>query len=89
MASSSVHVQARGISNAHHLPGQHAHPSVHRTNDSEGLEQYTALLLSEDTDGHAHDKAEARLGRRVQGHTWFCRPPAGGRHFVTTTALHI
>ena len=89
MANSSAYVQARGISSAHHLPGQHAHPSVHRTNDPEGLEQYTDLLLSEDTDAHAHDKAVAGLGRRVQGHTRFCRAPVGGRHFIATSALHI
>ena len=65
MANSSAHVQARGISNAHRLPEQHAHPSVHGTNNLEGLEQYTALLLSEDADAHAHDRAVAGLGRRV------------------------
>ena len=89
IANSSAHVQARRISNAHRLPGQHAHPSVHGTNDPEGLEQYTALQLSEDGDAHAHDKAVAGLGRRVQGHTWFCRAPARGRHFIATSALHM
>ena len=89
MANSSAHVQARGISNAHRLPGQHTHPSVHGTNYLEELGQYTALLMSEDADAHTHERAVARRGRRVQGHTWFCRPPAGGRHFVATSALHI
>ena len=89
MANSSAHVQARGISNAHRLPGQYAHPHVHKTNDPEGLGQYIALLMSEDADAHAHDRAVAGRGRRVQGHTLFCRPPAGGRHFIATSALHM
>ena len=89
MANSSVHVQSREISNAHRLPGQHAHPSVHGTNDLEGLGQYTALLMSEDAVTHAHGRVVARWVRRVQGHTLFCRPPAGGRHFVATSALHM
>ena len=89
MANSSAHVQARGISNAHHLLGQHGYPSVHRTNGPEGLGQYTALLMSEDADAHAHKRAVAGQGRRVQGHTWFYKPPTGGRHFIATSALHM
>ena len=80
MANNSALVQARGISNAHCLPGQHAYPSVHRTNGPEGLGQYTALLMSEDPDAHAHERAVAGRRRRVQGHTRFHRLPAGGRH---------
>ena len=89
MANSSTHVQARGISNAHRLLEQHAHPSVHKTNGPEGLGQYTALLMSEDADARAHERAVAGQGRRVQGHTRFYRPPTGGRHFIATSALHM
>ena len=78
-ANSSALVQARGISNAHRLPGEHAHPSVQRTNGPEGLGQYTALLMSEDADAHTHERVVAGRRRRVQGHTWFYRPPTGGR----------
>ena len=35
--------------------------------------------MSEDADVHAHERAVAGW-RRVQGHTWFHRPPAGGKH---------
>ena len=80
MANSSALVQARGISNAHCLPGQHAYPSVHRTNGPEELGQYTALLMSEDADAHTHERAVAGRRRRVQGHTRFHRLLAGGRH---------
>ena len=88
MANSSAHVQARGIFNIPRLLGQHAHRSVHRTNGPKGLGWYTALLMSEDADARIHKRAVARQGRRVQGHTWFYRPPTGGRHFIATSALH-
>ena len=87
MANSPTHVQARGISNAHRLLGQHAHPSMHRTNGPEGLWQYIALLMSEDANACAHERAMAGQGRRIQGHTWFHKPPTGGRHFIATSAL--
>ena len=67
MANSSALVQARGISNAHCLPGQHAYASVHRTNGPEELGQYTALLMSEDADAHTHERAVAGRRKRVQG----------------------
>ena len=71
MTKSSAHIQAIGVSYSHCLPGQHAHPSVHGTNDPEGLGQYVVLLMSEDADVHAYGRAVAVRGRRVQGHTRF------------------
>ena len=80
MANSKALVQARGISNAHRLLGQRAHPSVHKANSLEGLEQYTGLLMSEDVDAHPHERAMAGVKRRFQGHTRFYSPLASGRH---------
>ena len=65
MVNNTAHVQAREFSNAHRLPGQHAHPSVHRTNDLEGLGPYTAFLMNEDADTHTHERAVAGRGRRA------------------------
>ena len=81
MAKSLAHIQASGIFNAHRLPQQYTHPSVHGTKcGPEGLGQYIAVLMSEDADAHTHERAVAGRRRRVQGHTRFHRPPAGGRH---------
>ena len=89
IANSSAHIQARVISNAHSLLGKHAHPNVHGPNGPEGLGKYTALLMSEDAAFHSHERAVAGQGRRVQGHTRFYRPPAGGRHFIAPSALYM
>ena len=89
IANCSAHVQSRGISIAHRLPGQHSHPSVHGMNDPEGLGQYAALLMSEDASAHTNERAAAGRGRRVQGHTRFCKPLAGWRQFIATSALHM
>ena len=86
-ANSSTFVQARGFSNAHCLPGQHAHPSVHRTNGPKGLGQYTTLLMSEDADAHAQESGVARRSRRVQGHTGFTSHlQVGGTPHITQTS---
>ena len=89
MANSSAHVQARVISNAHRLLGQHAHPRVHITNDLEGLGQYIVLLMSEDTDARVHERDVAGQGRRVKGHTRFYKSPTCGRHLIATSALYM